>query len=330
MKDVDEVLRDAGRQWRATQPDPPEVNPALLVSTSRKWGAWPSRLALASVAGVAVLVLGIVQWRADVGTGAPPSMSARPSGATTTPAREPVLAAGDRVRATGVVVARHAEAVAFCLPAVVDLSGESGVVCSSISVGIEGLDLSRLPGWLSNASGGSSGRVTVTGTWTDTGIRADQDAVAAAAPSRPLPITPCAPPAEAWPSSELSVEAELDRLGSEVALEPEHFSGYWVASRDGGNAPSVAVVGTRGDPEVDGARLAGIVELPLCVVQVEFSASDLLAAEQAARSSNPTWQVETYVELDRVVVGLPFIDAPAWAFFESHPEVTLRPMVARD
>ena len=161
MKDVDEVLRDAGSRWRAAQPDPREVDAALFTSTARTWGGWATRLAVASVAGVVVLAFGIVQWRAGVGIGAPPSASARPSAAMTTPSRGPVLAAGDRVRATGVVVARANGAVSFCLPAVVDLSGEAGVVCSPVSVGIEGLDLSALPGWSPDAEGGSSGRVTV-------------------------------------------------------------------------------------------------------------------------------------------------------------------------
>ena len=330
MKDVDEVLRDAGSRWRAAQPDPREVDAALFTSTARTWGGWATRLAVASVAGVVVLAFGIVQWRAGVGIGAPPSASARPSAAMTTPSRGPVLAAGDRVRATGVVVARANGAVSFCLPAVVDLSGEAGVVCSPVSVGIEGLDLSALPGWSPDAEGGSSGRVTVTGTWTGTGIQADPGAVAAAALSRPLPVAACPPPATAWPTSELVVETELTRLGSEIESEPDRFSGYWVASRDGDNVGSVAVVGTRDDPELDRARLAGIVDLPLCVVQVEFSASDLAAAQRAARSSDPAWQVQIFVELDRVVVELPFVDASALAFVESHPEVILRPMVARD
>ena len=95
MNDIDALLRDAGERWRATQPAPGRVDPAMFVSTPRRFAVSWMTAAAAVVTLATVFVLGF-QFGRSPGVGGQPlgGPSAEPSVAMASPpgaARSPSL-----------------------------------------------------------------------------------------------------------------------------------------------------------------------------------------------------------------------------------------------
>ena len=77
MNDIDALLHDAGERWRATQPDPPTVDPAAFTVRARP--SVPPVLRIASTGLAAVVVIGLVIAAAGLGrapgVGGPPQVA---------------------------------------------------------------------------------------------------------------------------------------------------------------------------------------------------------------------------------------------------------------
>lgn len=89
MDDLDRLLRDAGAQWRASQPPPPEIDDVALTNAPRGTFAWPVVAAAGAMGAGAMLiaVLAVGAWTQIV---AEPAI--RIGGRAASPADSPAIA----------------------------------------------------------------------------------------------------------------------------------------------------------------------------------------------------------------------------------------------
>lgn len=140
---VDDLLSEAGRRWRAGQPDPPEPD-LHRWTAARPPSRLPSRRWMPAVAAVATgVVAGAAFLLVDRPTGTPVAVpSDHPDAAA---AAELVAWDGTEVEATGTVVAQPGEPVRFCAPAPVAFGGPDGTnVGCDYFVPVTGVELMSL------------------------------------------------------------------------------------------------------------------------------------------------------------------------------------------
>lgn len=341
MDDIDLLLREAGERWRASQPTAPKVDAATF--TSRR--SAPAPLQLAAVAAVLAVVF-VGTWtvaqswpardRADVGGSLESLLTHR-------------VAAGDRVAATGQVIAIAGETPTICIPAPVrDRAYEPGEEpppsCSPMSVPVVGLDLDALPGWTSRGDTQFSAEVEVRGQWTGEVIEVEEVEEVAAAGQEPgvsWPPVPCTAPSEGWPSPlppSVEGEAVLAKLSGEVSAHTDLYVGMWTAvptgaqtaTEQGASANSVVVVGTTEDPTDVEPHLRLLYPYALCVTQVPYSAADLRPIAERLARPDRTWQAEIDPAAGRVRVRLIVLDdAAAATLADVADEVVVEPFVRK-
>jgi hypothetical protein len=226
---IDDMLTDAGRQWRAGQPEPPEPDTA-------RWSARPSRsrrfLPVLAAAAVTVAVAGtavVLASRPDR-TGDPnrtyPGLTDPVAAAA---AETLVVRDGDTVQASGDVLSLPGEPVRFCAPAPIPLSGGGGPEATCrFSVPVTGVDLAALTNATSR-NGVREGSAQLTGVWRSGTLTVTrQEPLEIRTPESPAPETaPCAAPRNGWlPNPEPSggdphlTEAFVDYLERQ---HPEKF-----------------------------------------------------------------------------------------------------------
>lgn len=143
------------------------------------------------------------------------------------------------------------------------------------------------------------------------------------------PAAPCAAPAGGWPGNGSPVEAEAAarRIEGLVASKPGDYGGFWSAEiRE--SADRVFVVTTTQDPAVARDEVRALFEGNLCVVPVEFSKRELDTAAERLGASDASWTAKVDAVINRVVLGVPFIDAETAARLQDDAAILdLQPLV---
>lgn len=260
---IDQKLERVGRSWREAQPEPPELDLTLLTEESprgpRRWPMW---------AAAAATVAAIVAAYPLMPDGSDHRVTAQPSPAATVVTASPPFAAdlvvrdGDRVRASGAVVARPGHPVRFCAPAVspgVPPSFDSGVPSCAYAIVVSGVDIDRLSD-AQERGGVRFGNASLTGQWHSGSLSVTEqgppDQVISQEPFGP---PPCPAPAGGWRAG----SEDTRRLAQYVVDEhPDQFRRPWMshpheaAPSEPSQQPVVEVLVVevvRGD--VDAARL---------------------------------------------------------------------------
>jgi hypothetical protein len=249
-----------------------------------------------------------------------------------------IVRPGDRVTATGFVIAYPGLQVEICLGGAVAGVGGGGphppFACGAFKAPLDGLELNALPG-RSEAGGAvySPSALTVLGTWTGTSIKVAS--VELAAPMQATTIgLPCPAPTAGWPSpqsatSSLVLENAVRPLANEIAAHPELFSAYWGPESAGsGPTRAVVVVGTVDDPDAVRPRLESLYPYGVCVIKVKYSAADLQRALDALAHAAPD-RLQAYIDppADRVRVQLTLISGDLATLLEAHPEAAPQPLM---
>jgi hypothetical protein len=208
---VDDLLAEAGAQWRASQPSAPEPDLDRITGTKAKH---PKRrwliptLAAASVAAIATAALTILPDHNEPAV-APPASKATPQTAEgTTQAGRPsvddlLVRNGDKVEVNGQIVAAPGKDPLFCprLPSTLPVFApgkEPAPSCpAGLSVKLSGLDVSKF----GEIKGVRTGEAHVTGTWNDAAITVEQQSayVPPVQPPDDIDQPRCPAPAGGWP-----------------------------------------------------------------------------------------------------------------------------------
>jgi hypothetical protein len=284
---VDDLLAEAGAQWRASQPSPPEpdldrITGAKTTKQKRRW-LIPT-LAAASVAAIATAALTILPDHNEPVV-APPASKATPQAAEgTTLAGQPsvddlVVRNGDKVEINGQIVAAPGKDPLFCpeLPSTLPVFApgkEPAPSCpADLSVKLLGLDVSKF----GEIKGVRTGEAHVTGIWKDGTITVEQQSA-----YMPPVQTPddsdrpgCPEPAGGWPyrvSNLMSrpVSAFLDARASQI-------SGPILRYPDGRarKKPVVIEIGVaHGDLAAFRSAFEKIYQGNLCVVRTKYSRTE--------------------------------------------------------
>ncbi|MEV4314203.1 hypothetical protein [Actinocrispum sp. NPDC049592] len=286
---IDLLLRDAGEEWRATQPQPPRPDTSRWPPARRTTRLAPL-IAAASVVALAAAAV-VVLTRSDgpgspangSGMGGPPNPG---TGDTTIPrAAEGVVGMeglivhdGDLVEASGQVETRPGKPVLFCEPIpVADVGYAPGQRPSCIGLPVTGVDLDKLA---DPAADGDirTGMARLRGIWRSGTFTVTQQLPYVREPVKP-PVNaqvPCATPPGGWQPKDTGPPLG-DTLQNYVNnVHPDQFKHPWTAYPYGGppdgrtenwNSTSVLVVEVvKGD--VDEARRELEKRYPgnLCVI----------------------------------------------------------------
>lgn len=207
--------------------------------------------------------------------------------------------------------------------------------CGSLSVSLDNVVVTELPGWHSYGDGyGSSTRVRVMGSWSNDRIIVDTviPAAHAAAAELGLPLE-CNPMGGSWPRDiPTSAEGEqaLGHLSDVIAQYGDLYSPYWRVPVDQSQpeGPMVTVVGAVRDIAQSTARLAAIFPYNLCVIPVDYSLNDLRAVQQSLSGMEGSWNARLDAPTDRIVLSLPVLDEGTLAVLEQNlPKLMLEPLV---
>jgi hypothetical protein len=233
---------------------------------------------------------------------------------------------GDRVVATGLVVANEDGTLQLCLPGPARLVDDGRPpACSSLSTPLRGLSASMIPGWVSTDGAGYAREVTVFGIWTGDGIDAER-AVGGIAPATPEPIE-CPGPVSGPPAApgDLREEAALAALADEVFGNREVYGGFW-RSRLGH-----IVVGVAGDPADREDRVRQRYPYALCLVRVPNSLAVLDAAATDLGGRVASWQSMVDAATNRVRITVLVVDDATAALAASHEgQIAFDPLVRPD
>ncbi len=233
---------------------------------------------------------------------------------------------GDRVVATGLVVANEDGTLQLCLPGPARLVDDGRPpACSSLSTPLRGLSASMIPGWVSTDGTGYARGVTVFGIWTGDGIDAER-AVGGIDPATPEPIE-CPGPVSGPPAApgDLREEAALAALADEVFGNREVYGGFW-RSRLGH-----IVVGVAGDPADREDRVRQRYPYALCLVRVPNSLAVLDAAATDLGGRVASWQWVVDPATNRVRVTVLVVDEATAALAASHEgQIAFDPLVRSD
>ncbi|GAA2553067.1 hypothetical protein GCM10010435_24290 [Winogradskya consettensis] len=232
---IDDLLTDAGRQWRNAQPDPPEPDTTRWIQHNRRWLPVLAAAAATLIAGGAAVVL------ADR-----PSDDAGPAAAEAL-----VVHDGDTVEASGTVLSLPGEPVRFCAPAPVALGGGGGPEADCpFYVPVTGVDPAE--GEFHLVGVWHAGTLTVT----------EQGPPSPATPAPTMPDEPpCPAPAGGW-KTDAGDRTELYKYLDEQ--HPDQFRPVWVAHPGGVEVLVIEVV--KGDAAQARGELAKRYTGNLCVV----------------------------------------------------------------
>ncbi len=243
---VDDVLTDAGRRWRAAQPDPPEPDTSRWSARpvpARRWVPAIAAAVATTVAAGAVFALTHRPGRTD---DAPPADSTPAAAAAALVVRD-----GDTVRASGTVLAPPGQPVRFCAPAPVPLAGDR---CAYF-VTVTGVDPQTLTQATTEPDGTRSGTAQLRGVWRSGVLTVTQQAAPLPAPpDAEPPSVPCPRPSGGWqsdPDASYADPAYAAALNDYIERQhPERFRRPWVAHPEGVRVLVVEVV----SGDVDHAR----------------------------------------------------------------------------
>jgi hypothetical protein len=273
--EVDALLRAAGSSWRAAQPAPPQPDLARLRSSPPR-RRWVPALAAASVAAIAVAVTITMLPDRSGSTGPVASAEA-----------QYLVRDGDRVEATGMVIAAPGRPVVYC-PS--PQSPEDSCP-ANFAVTLTGVDVGRLAE-PSTLDGVRYGYARLRGIWHHRTIAVDEQSMPAAnALYGPLEMqtdttVPCPEPAGGWPvptpGRDLPSTAAVRRLTEQ---QPERFGATWVAAPEGGppgkdwTVPAVLVVNLlKGNVDQARREIEPLYDGPLCVSRGAVTESRLREA----------------------------------------------------
>jgi hypothetical protein len=309
--EIDRLLRDEAERWRMGVPAARDLDAGRFTDD-----AAPVRIPRTFIAALSTVVLAAV-FVAVMGSrwlpATTPAGTATPGAPGTEASPDPfagleIIRPGDTVTATGAMVVHNAGDVFLCptyaiaaTPAGVDVEG---VCLSAPLLPLRGVDEGTTLIW-----------ATVVGTWDGSSVDV-QHISAADKPELPWSdrAVPCEPPAGGWPGNpeDDQAGAVLDR---EVRDRPSTYVGIWSAETmsETGDSVRAMAVGTVDDLATAKRRLTDIYPFNLCVVEVEFSLSELEGvAAELDTLEGPTLHLDVDAALDRVVVWTNAVD-PATA-----------------
>lgn len=329
MADIDKLLTEAGERWRAGLPPM-----ADLEAFRERRVVQPRPLVRPLVRpklGAIIVVVALLAVAALVGTSPVGGPAARPShigiGWDRAQLEAAIVHPGDRVTATGVIIAPPGEAPKLCVPGADDLMGDPPA-CLPIAVSVEGVDLDHLPGRMMTKGTISSASVEVHGTWTGTAIRVASIGAIASEPYN-LARLPCPAPQAGWPSapSDIAFRAALDPLVSEITAKPGVYRSYWTVPFA---LPDVEIVETSVDPATIRDRVDALFPFSACLLRGTFASDELTATQTALHRDDLTWIADVEDAFHRVRVELTMLDEAAVAAFVAHPAAYPAPLVTRD
>ncbi len=332
--DVERLLQEAGARWRAAQPPPPE--PDLSRLTQRRPGWRVPALAAASVALITGGLVGVGVLSTDSDQQEEP--------ASTPPIFDSLAAVtvheGAAVSATGILLDQGTGSVVLCEPApepsiMYPAGQEPPPSCSPLAIELAGLseeDIAAIPGWTERQGVRFTGLLTVTGTFSDGRLEAEE--FQEAEPSgltveeERFPL-PCDPPEGGWRPATGDEEAQRAALQEEVDAHPELYSGLWVAYPEGDpTSPEVIVVGVAGNAAARQAQLQGIYAGNLCVASVPYSYAELSDVAERLTAAHTDWQTEIQPDTATVVLRLPvFTPADRELIGDDAALLTIEPLV---
>jgi hypothetical protein len=231
---VDDLLAEAGAQWRASQPSAPEPDLDRITGTTAKHSKrrWliPT-LAAASVAAIATAALTVLPDHNEP-TVAPPASAPTPMLAEGTdapgkPTADDLLVRnGDKVEINGQIVIAPGKDAMYCqvLPTtlpVIAPGAERAPSCDEDGVRLIGFDPARMTD-AKIIKGVSVGDAHVVGIWKDRSITVEEQAAYRKPPEWAPDAIACPAPAGGWPSkpsnfSSKPVQAFLDARQSEIS-----------------------------------------------------------------------------------------------------------------
>jgi hypothetical protein len=285
VDEMDDLLRRAGARWRADQESPPEPDLEQIVHGRRK--SWIPALAAAGVAVIAAGVLAVLPNHDAPNHNAPTAGSPDKVNGGATPqsfgqaTNESLLVKpGDRVQASGLVIAAPAETPVLCA---VEGSREIGYppgqepapkCAPEFAVTVNGVDLDRLSD-PKTTKGVRTGRAKLIGIWGDRSIDVQEQAAPDTPPPWTFPKLPCAAPAGGWVSKPSNVNSTV--VTAFLATHADQIFGPVIHYPSGSsrNAPVVVMVGVaHGDLAALRPALEKVYSGNLCVAPVLLSRAD--------------------------------------------------------
>jgi len=349
--EVDDFLAEAGAQWRAGQPSPPEPDLGRITGGGRRPPRWVPALAAAGVAAIAAGALVVLPGSGDSQVTGPEQTVAQSNDPGALVVRD-----GDRVEVSGEVIAAPGRPVVFCTPhaeaAIGYLPGkEPARSCpADLQVTVTGVDLARLTGAVTR-KGVTSGQAQLVGTWTGRTIAVQEQKAPSAERTGELQNdfladVPCPAPAGGWRPTDGSPSVS-EAVANYVSARPDQLSELWIgwpggvpgpSATDQGKGPeqaaSVLVVQVvQGDLEQVRSELQALYAGNLCVAPGKFSqtaAKELEREMQALGSKGLGISSSSSVLGNRpAAVYLTVVDEKAFAEFsrigldkfELHPAV---------
>ncbi|TCC60392.1 hypothetical protein E0H73_20885 [Kribbella pittospori] len=293
--EVDDLLTRAGARWRADQPSAPEPDLDHILGGRRRPRRWVPALAAASVAAIAAAALTVLPDGGQDPAAVPPATSdtqqsfaqgnqQTPMAGVTQP--DPVndkllVGAGDKVQASGEVIAVPGQEPVFCPSHPTDLIGyppgqEPAPSCpANIAVKLKGVDLDRL-GDAKTIKNVRRGTATLIGIWGNRSIDVQEQKAYVVPPATQIPPLPCKAPQGGWVSkpNNLNAPAVLAFLDAHSAQIAEPLVQY--PDGHGRGKPIVVQVGVaHGDLAVFRSSLDKVFDGNLCISRALLSRGDV-------------------------------------------------------
>lgn len=293
----DEMLREAGREWRSSETPPAAsglVSRALGIARSRR-----RRRAALGVAGTTAAVALIAALAAGIGVHRPDQSVAAPN----LPA---VVEIGQVVRAAGFIFQDGNGPVYLCAEASNSATLGSRTMCLGARLNLQGIDLGTLDNLRASQNHRwSDDTYQVTGTVQDDSTVIAREAVKMV-PARPsTSIAAVAPPCvESSPGG--PGEPDVTGISEEMERDPSAYSGFWIVGAE--QAPTAVVgVSPSGMPRIAEIRdrVAALYAGPVCLVRATTSANQRASIAADLRSEHPAWSLSDSPMDGGLVVSLP-------------------------
>lgn len=278
--EVDDLLKRAGARWRADQPSAPEPDlDRLFTGGGRRPRRWVPALAAASVAVIAAAALIVLPG----GKGDLPGPANAEGNQAQAPNDELLVRNGDKVKASGQLIAAPGKEPVLCAPvpkpAIGYLPGkEPAPDCpDQHAVILKGADVTKVAE-PATTQGVRSGYTQVVGIWNDQTIEVEQQTVPKErSTTAELTIepdqVPCAAPAGGWPTKPSSISDTAKLYLEEHADQIWGPQVYYPKGRSGSVVLGVGVA--HGDPKVFHKAFEQVYDGNLCVFPVMLSRTDL-------------------------------------------------------